>query len=232
MRDSSDPAPPSSAIAPCRRPAATALLATVALLLLGFAFAADAPVREFVKREATPAQTQFADFVTKHTYSPWFFGVCVLGWATGRMLRRQDWQRRWLAIAAATALAGLAVNIPRALTGRARPSNTEAQGWFGLRHNGEWIVARHKFNSFPSGHSTTAAGFAFAALLCFPRVGWLAMLAAITTGWSRIWMNAHHFSDVAVGLVFGSILGWCMWRWFKDRGWLDGTAPSAAPPQS
>lgn len=188
--------------------------------MLGLAFAADAPVREYVRSHATEAQRGFADFVTQHTYSPWLLGSCALGWLAARALRRREWQRRWLAVMAATALAGIAVNIPRGLTGRARPSNTEAQGWFGLRHEGEWIVARHKFNSFPSGHATTAAGFGTAALLCFPRLGWLGVAVALVTGWSRIWMSAHHFSDVAVGLVLGGFLGWCAWRWFLDRGWI------------
>ncbi len=207
-----------------------ALLTIAAVLLLGFAFAADVPVREFVEKEATPAQLDLAASVTKYTKSPWFFGTCALGWIASRLLRRREWQRRWLLILAATVLAGAAVNIPRSFTGRARPKNTEAQGWFGVRHNGEWIIVRYKYNSFPSGHATTAAAFAFATLLCFRRLGWLAVLAAAATGWARIWESAHHFSDVAVGMAFGGVLAWCIWRWYLERGWLATDGPPAAAP--
>lgn len=202
------------------RPLVNALLAAVGLLLLGLAFAADAPVRNYVQANLTPAQQQAADLLSKYGKAEEFLALGVLGWIVGRLTRRVDWQRAWLLILAATIVAGITVNIPRSLTGRARPNNAKEQGWFGPRHDGQWLVGRYQYNSFPSGHSTVAGAFAFAAVLCFRRAGWLAAPFALAIGWARIGVSAHHFSDVVVGLVFGAVLAVCVWSFFRVRGWL------------
>lgn len=220
MPSSSTPLP-SSPASKNSKPIRMALLVTLGTLLLGLAFAADAPVRDFVARKGTLAQIDFGSFVSGHSQLPWLAGICAIGWIVSRLLKRREWQRRWLFILAAAMIAGIAVNVPRSLTGRARPNNKIEQGWFGLKHNDQWLISRNTYNSFPSGHTGTAAGFGFAALYAFRRLGWLAVLGAALVGWSRIWVNAHHFSDVAVGMAFGAVLAWCTWRWFIQRGWIE-----------
>jgi undecaprenyl-diphosphatase len=219
-RNSSDSPSPASVSNCGWRPLVNALLAAVGLLLFGLAFAADAPVRNYVQANLTPAQQQAADLLSKYGKAEEFLALAVLGWIVGRLTRRVDWQRRWLLILAAILVAGIAVNIPRSLTGRVRPNNPKEQGWFGPRHDGQWLVGRYQYNSFPSGHSTVAGAFAFAAILCFRRAGWLAVPFALAIGWARIGVSAHHFSDVVVGLVFGAVLAGCVWSFFRARGWL------------
>jgi membrane-associated phospholipid phosphatase len=199
------------------------------LLLLGLAFAADVPLREFVTTKSTAEQRSVADVLSRYGKAEEFIAICAVGWIVGRRCRRRDWQRRWALVLVATLVAGVAVNVPRSLTGRARPNHTVEQGWFGPRHHGEWLVGRYQYSSFPSGHTTTAAGFAVAALLCFRRLGALALVLPVVIGWARIWLSAHHFSDVAIGMVFGGVLAWCVWRWLSDRGWL---AVENAPSES
>ncbi len=220
-QSSSDPTLPDSPTTPRLHPIRVATLMTLGILLLGLAFAADAPVREFVKREGTTGQINLGEFVSKYSEPQWLFCIGAMGWLISRFLQKPDWQRRWLIILAATAIAGIAVNIPRSITGRARPSNKIEQGWFGPKHNDQWLIGRNSYNSFPSGHTTTAAGFAFATFFCFRRFGWLAIPGAAWVGWARIWVSAHHFSDVAVGMAFGAVLAWCVWRWFLNRGWVE-----------
>lgn len=225
----SPPPPSGNSTAPSSRWIKLALLVTLGILLLGFAFAADAPVRSYVDREGKASHIHIASLISDYSEPQWLFAICAVGWVAAKLLRRPDWQRRWLIILAATMIAGIMVNIPRSLTGRARPKNPVEQGWFGPKHNGQWLIGRNYYNSFPSGHTTTAAGFAFTACFCFRRLGWLAILGAASVGWSRIWVSAHHFSDVAVGMLFGALLAWCIWRWLLDRGWVEENS-GAAPP--
>lgn len=105
-------------------------------------------------------------------------------------------------VALTSELAGLASTILRVLFGRTRPSNHDvAPGFYGLWHDGHWIVGQFKFSSFPSGHAATAVGLAAAAWLVYR--GWGAVLAvyAVAVMWSRIALQAHHLSDVLASTV-------------------------------
>ena len=84
------------------------------------------------------------------------------------------------------------------LVERERPSNLF------LAHPQEHIF----YNSFPSGHTTTAFGCAFLLLLLTwnsPRVkwGWGAVLWALLVGVSRIYRGVHWPSDVLAGMFCG-----------------------------
>ena len=67
------------------------------------------------------------------------------------------------------------------------------------------IGAPYRYNSFPSGHATSAA--AFAATICiFYRHKWLraaAIALALLVAFSRIAMGLHWATDVLVGLLGG-----------------------------
>jgi undecaprenyl-diphosphatase len=100
-------------------------------------------------------------------------------------------------IIVAASLAGLGANVLRATTGRTRPFKTE-QAWHGP-------TIKHSRNSFPSAHTSSAAGFFFALVLLAPRIGLALLPLALLVGWSRIYLNQHHFSDVVGGLVLGAV---------------------------
>ncbi|HEX4350480.1 MAG TPA: phosphatase PAP2 family protein [Verrucomicrobiae bacterium] len=93
-------------------------------------------------------------------------------------------------------LTGLAGLILRIVFGRTRPLAHAAQGFYGVWHDGHWIMGKYEFSSFPSGHAATAAGLAAAAWLVHR--GWGAVLAvyAMAVMWSRIALQCHHLTDV------------------------------------
>lgn len=57
--------------------------------------------------------------------------------------------------------------------------------------------------SFPSGHVCHAFALAGAAVVLWPRWGWLVMVAAVGTGAERVLTNSHYASEV----VFAAALG-------------------------
>ncbi|SFD14774.1 Membrane-associated phospholipid phosphatase [Spirosoma endophyticum] len=65
----------------------------------------------------------------------------------------------------------------------------------------------HSFNSFPSGHTTTAfAMFSLLALLDVQKErGWIFLLLAILTGYSRVYLFQHFVEDAYVGSLIGTI---------------------------
>jgi membrane-associated phospholipid phosphatase len=114
----------------------------------------------------------------------------------------------------ASTLAGGLTNGVRLVSGRARPNNTEAPpGWYGLWYQGQWLLGKYKFHSFPSGHTATA--FAFFGTIGFAyrrRWAWSFLILASAIGWSRLYVNAHFFSDVLVGAVVGLFFAQLTWE--------------------
>jgi membrane-associated phospholipid phosphatase len=102
-------------------------------------------------------------------------------------------------------LVGIVTLIVRALCGRARPTAHVLPGFYGMWYDGHWIIGKHEFSSFPSGHTVTAVGLAAAVWLVHR--GWGAVLAvyALAVAWSRLALQAHHLSDVLASTVIGIV---------------------------
>ncbi|WP_229321405.1 phosphatase PAP2 family protein [Larkinella knui] len=65
----------------------------------------------------------------------------------------------------------------------------------------------HSYNSFPSGHSTTAFSvFCLLALLDERKSrGWFFALLAVVTAYSRVYLFQHFVEDVYVGSIIGTV---------------------------
>jgi membrane-associated phospholipid phosphatase len=126
----------------------------------------------------------------------------------------------------ASTLAGATVNAIRLLSGRTRPSEREIRdGWYGLWYGNTFLLRKNKFHSFPSGHTASAFAFFGTAACAHRRWGWLFLSPAGAIAWSRLYLNAHHLSDVVVALILGLLLCFVVWRragpplrrWFDAR---------------
>jgi membrane-associated phospholipid phosphatase len=105
-------------------------------------------------------------------------------------------------IALTSELTGLAALILRVLSGRTRPSNHDVPpGFYGIWHDGHWIIGKYQFSSFPSGHAATAVGLAAAAWLIHRGWGAVAAVYALAVMWSRLALQCHHLSDVITSAV-------------------------------
>ncbi len=125
--------------------------------------------------------------------------------------------RRWIMICAAMviacALAGGVNRVVKIASGRARPTVTQDAGWNGPRFGS-------KYNSFPSGHTAATTAFFGTLILARRRLGVALLPIPLLIAYSRIYLNAHHLSDVVAGAMVGLICALVTWR-FITRNMLD-----------
>lgn len=153
-----------------------------------------------------------ARFLTDLGKSWWSITGTVLIIAAGLIVRRvtasQRWQR-WSAQAIAmsayvlivVAISGLTANFFKRLIGRPRPELFSEQGVFSFNP----FMGDSSFESFPSGHATTAGAFWAAMALLFPALRWPFLLFGLYLAITRIFVGAHFPSDILVGY------GWGVW---------------------
>jgi undecaprenyl-diphosphatase len=114
------------------------------------------------------------------------------------------------------AAAGLADDVLKIAFGRARPPL-----WLAGDDSGfSFLRFSWKFNSFPSGHTTTsfAAAIAFGAL--FPRFRILFFALAGAVGVSRLALDVHYLSDVAAGAALGIAIAILIRDRAREKGLL------------
>jgi len=143
------------------------------------------------------------------------------------LLKRPFFIRILLLMLGSAVAGGLAANILRVLTGRARPSARVAPGWYGLREHGRWIAGAYGYSSFPSAHTAVAIACIVPLwlLLRGPRryaIALPATLVAVCIAASRILLNAHHLSDVLTSTWLGILISTLLCARFApappDRG--------------
>jgi membrane-associated phospholipid phosphatase len=198
-------------------------------LLAGFAmltsFQFDEPVRQAVVQTQGKGWKKTDDFrfktaVRKFGDWPWLMlaggGGLVIAWR----MKKREWIRILAAAMIASTLAGLLANTSRLTTGRTRPRESPAipQGVYGPWREGRLTIGDPAFNSFPSGHTATAFGFAGVILLARPWLGVGAIAIASLIAWSSIMVGAHHLSDVVVSICIALFIAWFTLRWVQKSG--------------
>ena len=118
-------------------------------------------------------------------------------------------------VAGSALLIGLAGTILRVLVGRTRPIGPHGPdgvppGFYGVWHDGHWIIGQAAFSAFPSGHAAVAAGLAVTACLVHRGWGAVAWIYALAVMWSRVALQWHHLSDVLASAVLAFPLAWLL----------------------
>lgn len=106
---------------------------------------------------------------------------------------------------------GLIVDILKLCICRARPYTVDlGTATFGSTFGGflPLFSAGSRGQSFPSGHSATAAGFAVALAILYPRGRWVYAASALLVMVSRVHRHAHFPTDVVAGAGVG--LAWAL----------------------
>jgi membrane-associated phospholipid phosphatase len=185
--------------------------AAAVAVLIAIAFWCDGPVQRLVPASQDPSTKALAQLISKYCDWPFVLLCALIPTLYGVWGKSAEWTKIGLALLLAASIAGVIATSIRSTTGRTRPNATEPQGWYGIRRGSEWLIGKSQFNSFPSGHVATAAGFAGVLLLARRRWTLLAVLFAAAVAWSRIYLGYHHFSDTFVSVLIGSAVAWLTW---------------------
>jgi membrane-associated phospholipid phosphatase len=208
-----------------RRVAQVGLLLFLGVALVMAVMPADEPL--LAMRNLTPDALFLANFVSRMADHRYLLpGGALLALVLFRV-RRPRAGRLVLVMLLGSLLAGLSGTLLRSVVGRTRPESGVQQGWYGPRKDGRWIIGRHAYAAFPSGHTSSAAGLGL-ILFGVGRTAGLAGLAyALLVGWGRVMLGAHRPSDIAAGLVVGAITALLLWP--KVRAWTETGPTSSAP---
>ena len=113
-------------------------------------------------------------------------------------------------------LPGLVSNLLKRMVGRGRPDMFDQFGAYSF-HN---VVNDWTFQSFPSGHATTAIGIAFIIGFLVPRLFFWLLAIGILVTISRVPVGMHYPSDVFGGACLGLIGAYVVRYFFAGRGWM------------
>jgi membrane-associated phospholipid phosphatase len=196
------------------------LLAGGFLSVLAFQF--DFPIRQHLveAQGAKWQKTSEAQIYGKiRVWGDWppIMVAAAIGFVIAKARGKQRWSRIILAAMIASTLAGMIANASRLTTGRTRPRESPKieHGFYGPYHHGRILVGVPAYNSFPSGHTATAFGFAAVIVLTSPGCGFIALIGAAAVAWSSIAIGAHHPSDVIVSITLAFLTGWFVCRFMK-----------------
>ena len=187
------------------------------LLLCAASFFYDRAVIEWVNAHDSKPLKELAGFLSRWGDWPELMIYGGIGLGLTWLARNGRLFKLVLCMMFAATVAGAVVNSVRLVSGRARPNNTEAtQEWNGLWRGNEFLLFRNSYHSFPSGHCGAAFAFFGVPVFVDRRLWWL-LLAAVAIGWSRIYLNVHHLSDVTVGAFAGLLTAGLVWWWLSRK---------------
>ena len=197
-----------------------AIFLAVATVLVAASFALDGATDAFVRQlnGGHWCRVGWVSFLSLYGDWPELMLLGGFGYVVAHLLRNTRWKRIILCAMIASTLAGMTINLSRLTTGRTRPRAAAEQGWYGPRHDAKWLIGEADFNSFPSGHTATAFGFAGVFLFAAPSCGIPLMVAAISIAASRILLGAHHLSDVVAAMLVATLIAWLVWNFLGRRG--------------
>lgn len=170
-------------------------------------------------------------FITDYGLSDWVLipslAVFLVAGASALLLKRLS---RLVAIEMAmlsgfiflgVGVPGLLANLLKRIIGRGRPDEFDNVGAFSFQN----IVNDWNFQSFPSGHATTAIAMAFVVGFLWPRLFALFLVIGVVVSLSRVPVGMHYPSDVFGGLIVGMLGAYLIRNLFARRRWLFDIRP-------
>jgi len=168
----------------------------IAATVIAVSFHFDDTMRDFMSQHQNPAMRNFMRYVSLLGDWPTHaaVGLVLLGlaWRRGSW----EWTSIFLAMLLAMMLAGVAGTVIKRTIPRPRPSVHAETRWGGPRFS-------TKYHSFPSGHVGASTAFFGVLIIARRRVGLWCLPIPILIGISRMYLGAHHLSDVVCAALLG-----------------------------
>jgi membrane-associated phospholipid phosphatase len=201
-----------------------AMIVGAALVVAGMAYLD--PVIQGARYLLSGYPARFFEIVTDVGKSGWVLipsGVVILVILAAIPPARRFADRIVLALAVRLAFvfiavggSGLIISIVKRIIARGRPRYFEE---FGALHF-QFPSWQPSYASFPSGHSQTAFAIALSFAFLFPRWRRPLIAVAVVVAFSRVGVDAHYFTDIVVGSLWGAWFTIMTRDWFARRGVL------------
>lgn len=166
-------------------------------------------------------------WITRWGESDWILYPTVIGWLGGwglSLLTTDRLKRVAREFAAITGFIFVGVGLPsltatllKRVFGRGRPETWTADAPLSFQPL-NWSA--YDYQSFPSGHSTTAFSLAAVVAFLWPKAFWPAVLFAVLVALSRVFLGEHYPTDITAGAVLGVLGAYAVRNIFVARGWL------------
>jgi 4-amino-4-deoxy-L-arabinose transferase-like glycosyltransferase len=142
---------------------------------------------------------------TSHLGKGWYLSIVsagILGF--GMLLKKKPLRETGELGLYALIIAGIVVQVVKGLIGRPRPRLVDE----GITHWAPFLTGgAHGYDSFPSGHATSAFALALVFARFFPQGRILFYAVASFISLSRLFVGAHFLSDVVGGIYLGLACG-------------------------
>ena len=170
------------------------LIAAALLLALGFWF--DSAVLRWMNENRAPGARAFMRSVSWWGDWPTHVLAGLAGAGAAYALRSRRWVAIFAAMVISCGVAGTVNRVIKIAAGRSRPSVQVDAGWNGPRFSS-------KYHAFPSGHTAASTGFFAALWVARGGIGWAFLPIPLLIGFSRLYVGAHHLSDVVFAMLLG-----------------------------
>ncbi len=132
--------------------------------------------------------------------SHWFILAGLVTYIVYR--KRQPLIARYgLFIVGSVAVSGIISGLIKAIAGRFRPVKYFREDLYGFDG---WHFNEYKFNSFPSGHTTTGFAVGVALALLYPRYALYFIGFGFFIAFTRVATTVHYVSDTMGGALIGT----------------------------
>lgn len=165
----------------------------------------DVPLALWIQAHQSQEVLRIADVLGSIGQGHWTLVYCLLVIVVAWKHRRRLAYRH-VAWFVAVAVSGILANIIKVLVCRPRPPLMLDTGEI-FPHFFEFSTS-FLWNSFPSGHSTTAMSIAIVGSYALPRLRWSMWTLGLLIAGARIALNVHYLSDVLAGCIIGLLVGW------------------------
>jgi membrane-associated phospholipid phosphatase len=193
----------------CRWWCLLVFVAGVALLLLA-SFYFDAGAQAWIAQHQSAGLRNFMHGVSRFGDWPGHVAVGLILLVLAYWRQKKKWIRIFAVMILACALAGIAARVIKISTGRARPSVQTETEWNGPRFS-------PRYNAFPSGHTAASTAFFATLALASWRIGLGFLAIPLLIAFSRMYVAAHHLSDVVCAALLGMITAYLVGRWLLPQ---------------